>query len=201
MANLSILKKDLLDFYKLPQAQKNKVYLFLAILFILSIVIGRAFSGFRFSPSNQPTITPTAVVTDTEKITQTVLSLSPAEKTLKVGQTETVKVLLSRRPVTAVDVVLTYDPMVLELSNIQNGDVFERVIQRKSKSGKLIFSAAVSPENAVNIKEGAVFSFAVKPKKETKLTTISFDAADTVTALQGENTLGVTESGKYKVTK
>lgn len=195
----TILQKDIAQLKKLDENRRFLVIVFIIVLFIVSIAVGAYINRFR-TPSQLETTAPeTPVVSPKDAKPTTALALSPAVKTLTVGQSETVSVVLSKVPVTAIDVVLTFDNNVLTVSDVQNGDVFDTVIRRRIEPGQVLFSANVKPENKNALKEGTVMTFKVTPKKAAESAVIGFDSVKTLTGLDGENTLGTTTGGEYKV--
>ncbi len=173
--------------------QKKAVFAaFLFIIFVLSLLGGAYFS--RHAIEND-TVYRTA--SPTEK-PMTILTLSPASLSLTKGQKQTVTLSLSNVPVTAIDIVLTYDPAVLTVGSLQNGSVFDRVIRQTVGNGKIVYSGAVSPEKKNMLKTGVVLTFSVTPKV-MGTGTISFDRTKTITALNGGNTLGSTNELNVEV--
>lgn len=192
MADILSVKQDVNQLSTLhPKKKLILVGLFFFIFFI-SIMVGQNISKNK----KNATVTPPTDTTNSQPTPMvstkpgTELSMAPASQTLGVGQEAKITVVLSKVPVTAADVVITYDPEALAVSAVQNGAVFERVIRNKVDNGKIIFSASVSPEKATQIKEGVVMTFMVKTLAKSTGTRLDFDPTATITALNGQNTIG-----------
>jgi Cohesin domain len=197
------IKKDLSSFSKLDGKRKATILLLIGLLFIASVVVGSLLTGGTKKTDDQAG-TGSDVTTQPETRPSTALALVPSEATLKVGSSQKVEVTLSRIPVAAADVVLSYDPAVFDVSGVTNGTVFSNVIVNKvdTTAGEIKFSASVSPSKKDDLKEGTVFSFMLKAKKEAASSALDFvkrDKDGTITALNGENTLGVTNGALLKV--
>lgn len=187
---------DLKQIQSLDSQKKTLLAAFLFVLFVVSIMVGA-----NLSKEKKTTTTKTALDISSTLKPKTRLALSPISKTLKVGSIQKVSVDLLELPVTATDIVLTYDPAVFAVSNVQNGTIFERVLVNKNENGSIMFSAAVSPSKALSATKGTILSFTVRALKETPSSLIQFDTQKTITALNGENTLGLSTEATYKVEK
>lgn len=197
MTNLSgTIKQDLAEFNKLDQNRKMAVIAIIFGLFIISIIVGANVT--KKSDSESTATTPTSGALENAK-PSTTIALSPAKQTIKVGSATKIDVMLSKLPVTAADVVLTYDTKQVTVSNLTNGSVFPRVIGMKNENGKITYNGSLSEQSPTDRKEGVVFSFTVTPKAGAKSVVIDFDATKTLTAINGENTLGSTVGGIYTV--
>lgn len=195
MTNLSsTIKQDLAEFNKLDQNRKMAVIAIIFGLFIISIIVGANVT--KKSGSDSTKATPTTGALENAKPSTTV-ALSPAKQTVKVGQATKVDVVLSKLPVTAADVILTYDPKQVTVSALTNGTVFPRVISMKNENGKITYNGSLSEQNPTDRKEGVVFSFTLTPKAGAKSIVVDFDHTKTLTAINGENTLGSTVGGIY----
>ncbi|KXK08812.1 MAG: Cohesin domain protein [Microgenomates bacterium OLB22] len=199
------IQKDLGQFKTLPSQRKATIILLIGLLFIASVVVGSLLTGGSKKVDEQPT-TGTDATTQPETRPSTALALVPNEATLKIGASQKIEVTLSRIPVAAADIVLSFDPAVFDVSGVTNGTVFSNVIVNKvdTTAGEIKFSASVSPSKKDDLKEGTVFSFTVKAKKEAASSALDFvkrEKDGTITALNGENTLGVTNGALLKVTK
>jgi len=191
------LETDLHQVKKLDSNRKMALVLLIGGLFVASILVGRMLSSK--TPVSQETPVETDVTTQAQ-LPSTSLELTPATLSLKVGETQKVSVSLSSLTVTAIDVALLFDPANISVSVIQNGVVFDTVIQSKTNAGQILYSAAVNPTNKDSLRTGEVVSFMVTAKKAST-STISFDPLKTKTALNGENTLGKTNETTITVTK
>ncbi len=197
MTNLSsTIKQDLSEFNKLDQNRKMAVIAIIFGLFIISIIVGANVT--KKSDSEPTTTTPTTSAIENIK-PSTTIALSPAKQTVKAGEAVTVEVMLSKLPVTAADVVLSYDPKRVTISALTNGTVFPQVIGMKNENGKITYNGSLSEKSPTDRKEGVVFSFTMTPKAGAKSVIIDFDNTKTLTAINGENTLGSTVGGIYTI--
>lgn len=179
----------------LDSQKKTLLAAFLFVLFVISLLVG---ANLNKKADNK-------TGTDTQQTAtirpKTRLTLTPSTATLKVGTTQKVSVDLLELPVTAADIVISFDPEVYSVSNIQNGTVFDRVLTKKIDKGSLTFSGAVAPEQAFSAEKGTLFTFTIKALKDEGSKTIEFDTQKTITALNGENTLGLSTGATYKISK
>ncbi|MGB4966286.1 MAG: hypothetical protein WBO77_04240 [Microgenomates group bacterium] len=197
MTNLSsTIKQDLAEFNKLDQNRKMAVIAIIFGLFIISIIVGANVT--KKSDTDTQTATPTTGALENAK-PSTTIALSPAKQTIKVGEATKIDVMLSKLPVTAADVILTYDAKQVTVSALTNGTVFPRVIGMKNETGKITYNGSLSEESPTDRKEGVIFSFTVTPKAGAKSVVIDFDHTKTLTAINGENTLGSTVGGIYTI--
>lgn len=194
------LGKDIKDFNNLDPQKKLMVAGIVLLLFVGSIFVGAYLSRGGSPIVNNPTTKQTG--TAPTKKPSTTLKIT-AKKNMRIGESQVVTVDLSSVAVTAADVVVTYDPDVLTVSDVQNGNVFAKVIQKKidATNGAMTFSGSVDPANPNDLKMGNVVSFKIKAKKEAKATLLQFAKNDTVTAINGENTLGLTTGATININK
>jgi hypothetical protein len=167
-----------------------------SVLFALSILVGAYFLGSNTTP--QKVEEGISVPTIKQQPKQTTLSISPASLNMTVGKPLEMTVLLETLPVSATDIVLQFDPAMISISNVQNGNIFDRVIRNKVLAGSVIFSAAVAPENKNNLKTGTVLRFTVTPLKAGS-TSIAFDHKKTITAVNGTNTAGTLSNAQIQI--
>ncbi len=196
---MNTMQNDLNQLKGLPTQKKTVILLLIGFLFIASVVVGSLMS--RNKADKTATTTQEQAGTDTQTAPSTTLTLSPAETTLKVGQSTTMTVDLASVPVAATDIVIAFDQEIFTVSDVKNGNVFARVIRNKVEEGKLVFSASVDPNDAENLKEGKVLTFKLTAKKQADSALLQFVQGDTITALNGDNTLGVTNGAIVKVAK
>ena len=196
------LQKDIVDFKSLSPQIKFLLVFQVVILFTLSILVGVLFSPqFNNQVRKNPNTDLSAAIQD-KHVTQ--LSIAPEDVIMKVGEERIMSVHITGAPVTAVDVVLTYDPAVLEINNVSNGDVFGREIVNKVESGRIYFSAAKNVENKGSVSKDkaladGVLGFAVKALKKVETARIEFKLDETITAEDGKNLLGVTQPANIHV--
>ncbi|OGK14263.1 hypothetical protein A3H80_01580 [Candidatus Roizmanbacteria bacterium RIFCSPLOWO2_02_FULL_37_19] len=191
-----ILVYDVRDFTTLSPQVKFLLSIQLIILFILSILVGVLFSPkFKAQVQQQNVIQPSLV----EEQTAT-LSFEPKDIILKSGEEKSVSILLSGKPASAVDIVLSYDPTLLQITNMTNGDVFDQEIINKQSRGKIQFSAARSATTAQQ-KEGIVATMKITALKKTgsTATSISFIKDETIVAESGINILGLMNEAVVRI--
>lgn len=193
--------QDIKDFNTLDPQRKLMVAGIVLILFVGSIFVGAYLSKGGSLTNKSGNGTNPAQVAPTKKPATSLKII--ANNAMRVGASQVVTIELSSVPVTAADVVVSYDSDILTVADVQNGKVFPKVIQKKidATNGTLTFSASVDPANPNDIKTGTVLSFKVTAKKVAPATLLQFAKDDTITAINGENTLGLTTGATIKVTK
>lgn len=201
MADFVPLRDDVAELKGLSSDKKYILIGLFAFIFIVSILVGRTISK-KPSGQNPQGGAQTSTGSNPPQVSQkpkTIVALSPSNATLTVGKDTKINVVLSNVPVTAIDIVLVFDPKIVSVTSVDNGAIFEKVIRKKIEEGKITFSAAVKPENAALIKEGIAMSVNIKPLAKATSSPITFDSTGTITALNGENTLGQTIGGNYMI--
>ena len=128
----------------------------------------------------------------------TQLSIEPQVSNLGKGEGTQVSVTLAGTPSQAADVVITFDPKLVKVSNIINGNVFPDILRSDIGEGTLTVSSAVDPNNPNNLKTGTLFSFTLQGVN-AGAATLDFDKKMTITAKNGTNTLGTAESATVSV--
>ena len=198
------LSKDIKDFSNLDPQKKMIVAGIVLLLFIGSIFVGAYLSrGSAPTPDvNNPRTTDQQAPNVPTKKPSTALKIE-GQNTMKIGQTQTISVILSNIAVTASDIVVSFDPEIFTVLNVKNGIVFPKVIQNKinATDGMIIFSGSVDPSNPNDLKQGEVMSFTIKANKEAKASLLQLNRDETITAINGENTLGLTSGLSIKVNK
>src|SRR3989338_6904924 len=132
------LQRDVFDFKTLSPQVKFLLLIQVVILFILSILVGVLFSPQFNSQVKQ---NPNSTVNPTQN-SSTQLSITPQDEIIKIGEERIMTVHIAGAPVTAIDVVFTYDPKIVEIRDITNGGSFDKVIVNKVENGKVYYSAA-----------------------------------------------------------
>lgn len=137
-----------------------------------------------------------------KELTTVTLSLNPSELTAYVGKEFTVNVLTqSEKKLVGVDLYLSYDPQVLEVSEIKPGDFFASA-QELSKninyaSGEVFYALAGLTPKAGN---GVLASFTLKGKLGNREGLITIDKKTQVAIQEEEKvTLKLPEVGKYNI--
>jgi len=177
------VQTDLQEFHALHPHKKLKILGVIAVLFALSIGAGLYFAG-KSSTSKAPN----PVMTDDKKGTSQ-MSIVAEAPTLAVGATTKVNVKIDGTGSQATDVVISYDPKLVAISDITNGDVFPDILRSEVAKNQVIVSAAVDPNAPSNVKTGTVFSFTLKSIASGQAV-LDFDKNLTITATNGVNTLG-----------
>jgi hypothetical protein len=196
------LQKDISEFKTLSPQVKFLLAIQVIILLIFSILVGVLFSPqFNKNVQQNPKGSPNAVADKSS----TQLSIQPKDEIMKVGEERLMSVHIKGTTVTAADIVLTYDPTAIEVSEVTNGNLFGRQIINKIDAGKVYFSAAkdiasagASKQNTDEAKD-AIFGFKIKALKKIETTRIEFSLDETITAENGENKLGITQSAEIHV--
>jgi hypothetical protein len=180
------VQDDIQEFHTLHPQKKLKALSIIAVIFALSIGAGLYFagqSGLRKAPSD--------VTKDTNK-GMSQLSIVPESPSIAKGGTTKVSVNMNDTGAQAVDVVITFDPKLVAISEITNGDVFPDILRSEVVNNQVIVSAAVDPNNPAEVKTGTLFSFTLKGVSVGSAA-LNFDKDLTITATNGVNTLGMTE--------
>lgn len=192
------LRRDIVDFKTLTPQVKFLIVIQVIILFILAILVGVLFSP-QFN--NQVKQNPNSERTGSTNSTQ--LSIKPQDEIMKIGEERVISVHMTGTPVTAADMVLTFDPQILEVSAVTNGDMFAKEIYNKVENGIMYFSVAQNADDGAGRKPTAssdmVFSFTIKALKKVETTKIEFSLDETITAEDGKNTLGVAQPAEIHV--
>ncbi len=191
---VTTVRKDVKDFATLSPQVRFLLAIQLIILFILSILIGVIFSPkFKKSVTHQNNI---VLEKPIEGVTLTIL---PQDEFMKIGEETPFFVTMSGAAPYAMDVVVTYDPALLQVSQVENGDIFDRVILNTVKPGAVTFSAAYNPGKNTFKKEGTVLKFKAKALKKTEQTLIYFDQKQTIAAQEGKNILNTLEPAQVHI--
>lgn len=196
------LKKDIRSFKNLDPNRKFLVLVLFAGVFLASLVVGSMLFGTGDgSPLPIPGRADQEEAAVPTAVPSTTLSLDPSSATLTAGQAQTVSVMLEGVAVTAADVVVTFDPTMVSVSNLTNGEILPQVIQSDITEDAVVYSASVSAQEPGATDTGPVFTFDVTPLAAASGSEISlqFDPIDTITALEGANTLGTTIGAAYVV--
>lgn len=194
---------------QLKSLDPSKKILIISILFLL-LFFGFSLGFLSFNSRNKPTQppAPTPPANTKENIQplsspipkpKALLTIDPATKTVKKGETFPVSIRLSGEPVQAVDIVLNYDPEFLKPSNIKNGELFPSILQRKIEQNKISFSAAVNPQKPEPVSSGEIFSVSLTALKATDSASLTFDPLETIAGKNGENFLGNVVGGNFKI--
>lgn len=120
---------------------------------------------WRSNPSLKQTSVP---VNQAENIsTKTVdLLLSPAMITATIGAEQSIDLKISPNgaKVTAVEIVLTYDPKIIDTPSIAKGNYFSNVLSTpKVGNGKISFTYAVAPDGEGKTESGTLATIKFRP--------------------------------------
>lgn len=181
------IQGDVQQFHTLHPQKKLKALAIIAVIFVVSIAAGLYFAN----KSNMSKAPQQAAPETAEGMSQ--LTILPEAQTVTKGQTTQVQVLINKTGAQAADVVIDYDPKVVEITNIVNGDVFPDMLRSQIENGQVAVSAAVDPNNPTDVKTGTLFSFTLKGLA-AGAANLTFNKDLTITATNGVNTLGGTES-------
>lgn len=204
MENLiKLLKKDWKEVKKLDQNRKLLIIVLFAVVFVASILIG----AFLFAPKQFEQLT-SSLPGNQQAQNQiptskpsTNLTINPGSGTIAAGEDQQISVDLAGLPVSAIDISLTWDPQLLQVTDLENGDVFQKMIVNKLSEGKIRYSASLSPEEQTSPSTGSVITFTATALEAASGSEVSiqFDPIETITALNGENTLGSTTDATFIV--
>lgn len=202
------LKKEFSHLKTLPPKKKILLAAIFVTLFVASFLGATVLSlNLTKKPptpvGKEPLTTrePTLAFTPTPK-PRALLSLSPSDKLLKVGEAIPVSVSISEETAQAVDIVLTYNAKVFSAKNITKGEAFPLLLQKKIDKGRVTVSASIDPKKSgTSAASGEVFSFTLTALSATPSSAVNFDTSQTTVAKNGENILGTAVGGSYEVIK
>lgn len=189
------ISSDVQQFQALESHRKLAVFGILTLVFIVAIGIGLYMSKSKFFPQTSQQ------AGQEEMGDKTSITLSPATQTATVGQTVSITVMIDKNPAPVTDVVLTFDPTVLELVSTTNGEVYEALITPKVKPGpgEVFVSAAVPPTSTTQISTGVMATVSFKTLKSAGSTSIGFDTTKTIAAQSGINRIGKTQGATITI--
>ncbi len=181
--------EDLKDFKKLAPQMRFVILVQVIILFILSLLIGIVFSPkFRSSIIKQQSPQEKDLANDSLK-KNTRFSFSPTDTIMKVGEERDIALEVSGNYPTVADINLTYNPTFIKVIKITKGDVFEQEIAHKIQSGRVIYSAAIAPDQDPTLQGKVVLVISLKALQRTTSTEILFDTEKTIAARGEDNIL------------
>lgn len=188
----AVVRKDVQDFSTLNAPIKFLLAVEFIILLILSILI-----GVMFSPKFKQNVVHQGTEQNTSQVT---FSIVPEVTFMKPGDESSLLVVLNNGAnVSAADIVLSYDPQYIQITEVVNGDFFDREIINTNIPEGMMFSAALNPGSQSTKKEGTVTVFKIKALQKAQETTISFDPNLTIAASNGKNILGATKNGTVHI--
>lgn len=119
------------------------------------------------------------------------VSLKTEQNSLKVGEktTATISIDSSKVGVEAAEFIIAFDPAVLEISDLSEGNFFKTYIKKEIGAGRVDIAAiATIGEKSILVPQGqgTVATFTITGKKKQK-TTLSIDKGKTVVATDGKN--------------
>lgn len=199
-ALLSKIRQDLGDFGSLSPQIRFLLLFQLVILFVISLLIGLLFSpGFGGQKVVHKTQSSKGRLQNyaTLASSQTLVSITPSDVVLKIGETQTFSVVIEGQTVPTADIVIVYDPKTFIITDVKKADIFDRVIVNEVKPGEIHYSASFSPDTTAQ--QGTMFTFAARAIKKTQETKIVIDKKQSITARVGENTLGATKDAIVRV--
>lgn len=182
------ISKDVEQFHALESHRKVAVAGIIIVVFLVSLGVGIAISrGNRFTQfvPGQPS---TQKQQKTNPQGSTALAIKTSSQKVQVGDTFTASVMISDTPVQVADVIITYDPKLVKVTQVQNGTVFDNLLQNSIEDGSVTVSGAVDPSEPQSLKDGEVFSLTLTALAPGQAA-LSFDSDRTITAKDGSNTL------------
>lgn len=146
----------------MKKGQTNTNYLPVIVTLIVLLV---GFIAWRSNSSLNQTLVP---VKQTENMSEKTvdLLLSPAMVNSAVGVEQSVDLNMSTggAKVTAVEVVLTYDPKIIGTPSVTKGSYFSNVLSSpKISNGKIVFTYAVAPDDTGKTISGTIATIKFKP--------------------------------------
>jgi len=134
------------------------------------------------------------------------LSLNPSSKNVKVREDFIVNLEIHTgdNQVEAADVVLSFDPKILRVKKVEEGEFFTTHPQNKITDGKIFISGAFGPEGGQESKipvkgVGRFAKITFTALAASSSTKVSFDAKKTVVASEGKDVLGEKVEGEYTI--
>lgn len=181
------IKKHQLDFKKLPAYNKMLILLLLLLSFTIGLYLPKIFpSVFKLSFLQNFNIT--------SKGKLAYLSLTADKKSVNKNDSFAVTLVIDSQNnnVEAADFVLTYDPGILQVTNVAPGGFFPNYPKKESGDGYVAISgsATVSGDKLLIPKgRDTVASITFKALTAKTKAVISFDREKTVVASEGKNIL------------
>lgn len=120
----------------------------------------------------------------------TALTLVAGASELAVNESTDIAVILENTPAQAVDIVITFDPNLVSISNVQNGSVYPSIVRQDIRDSQLVVSTRVDADNSTDLKAGDVFSFTVTALAPGNAH-IGVNKDLSITATKNKNTLEV----------
>jgi hypothetical protein len=199
---MSTIQQDLGRITHLDTSKKlTLIFIFLS-LFTGSYLFGRYVLNRTKTPVYTETTPPeNAPINGQLNTGKAELILAPSRSTLKVGESIPVAVRLTKQSVQAADVVLTFDPKYVSISDIKAGPNFPIMLNQKINKDTVEVSASISPTNLDKPGEGDVFTFTLTGVSATPNTKVDFNIEDTIAATDGVNVLHTIVGGSYTITR
>ena len=169
-------------------AQKILLSVILFLMFVLGILVGGSlFGGSGIKLPSFPNQTRQTAIPNPRAAAS--LGLEATTTTLQVGKSTQVKVVLTKASADALDVVLTYDPTLLSVSNVVKGTNYPSYPLVRSDRGKLTVSAAVTPDKATPPPPPITVATFTATALKKGTASLTFDKTDTIVAVGGDNIL------------
>lgn len=181
------IKQDFFNFKTLSPQVKFLLLFQLGVLFIVSLLV-----GYIFSPDRGGNIIAPPIVKQQVQVAAkggTTLQIIPKEAVVKVGAKQTFTVELVGEPVSVTDIVLSFDPKYITISEVAKGEQFDNLIVSTIKDNRLYYSANYSPEAWPQARPGSIFTFTATALSKTEETKISVVKEETATVRDNKNTL------------
>lgn len=180
---------DINDFHTLHPNRKLAVFSIILFLFVVSVAAG-VYVAKNSNMAGKNNVKVEQQSPDEAKATMTVVS---DKQSLKVGESATVSVMIADRAVQVADVALTFDPTLLKVSAVTNGDVYDEINYQDLKTpGMILVSSSVNPSSPDELKTGTVLTFQVQALK-AGAAELTFNKEKTLAATGGQNFLSTAE--------
>lgn len=165
----------------------KKALIFVAVSFFVVVELVWGINYLKTLP--QPTA-------PTQAATGALLSFSPAQKTVKIGEEFDVELTLDTKGVetSGTDVIINFDPTLVQILNVRPGLLYQEypVNEIDSTAGKIGFSAVAIPPKAFSGKGTLAYLKLKGLKAGTAALTIEFTRGETTDS----NVVQVESGGK-----
>lgn len=191
MKSLSKIIKSLnYDVRHLSPRVRFLVVIQLAILFILSILI-----GVIFSPKFAANVVQNTNAPSPSDNRSTMFVINPSEKIIRTGDTINFAVTVEKDFPQTADIALMYDVKFLQFVEANSGNAFNQEIVKEIKNGRIIYAAAEIPRTKTDPeRDRTILNLSFKALRPTEQTELVFDATTTIAGFAGDDILS-TPSG------
>ncbi|MGC9308862.1 MAG: cohesin domain-containing protein, partial [Thermoplasmatota archaeon] len=171
----------------------KKTHHFISSLLVVSLLILAGFAGVSVS----------------EPSSTTTISVLPQAQTVAIDETFTVNITIdSSEPLEIGQAALTFNPDILEVIEVTDGEMFDiwlpdlssKVLNISNQNGTIKGMTAMSPENLVSTGTLAVITFKATAAGSSLLQFI-IDDDETLVATETENYVPTTQNGTVTVSE